>query len=420
MREIIFWVLIAVSVPAVWRRPFLGLIIYLAANIIRPEMFFWGGYTGNRFFIFYYALIIFSSFFKGYFRRYREVFQKEFLLMLWMISAIYLSILHTQYNVDRDYYYAFELVKSLGLCAMTYMLVTDFADIQRLQTIFLGCFTFIGIWGIEQKFRGNERLEGLLGDSNGMAAMFVMFLPVALARAYSCEKRRDFWVSFGIAAIMVAVIVCTRSRGGLLGLLVCLFSFLFYAHKTVSLIKITLILVLLVSPFATESYLERMNTMKITDSENMESSARSRLILWQSGLMVIADNVLIGTGFMTNAEAKMKYEDKFSHLDQEFRESVFRKNDKLVVHNTYIQMLSDCGIAGGIPFILLIAGGIYSGLSARRKLFKLPENRKLLWLCGISAGVTGYSVCIIFINSALTTLLYVQLVLIGIISRNID
>jgi O-antigen ligase len=421
MREIILWLLIAVSIPYVWRRPFVGLVIYLAANVIRPEMFFWGGTAGGRVFMVFYGLILFASFFSGSFSRIGEVKQKEFLLMIWMMFAVFLSIFFAQYQIEIAYYYAFELLKAFGICALIYILIKDFADIKRLQTVLLGCFTFLGIWGIEQQFRGNERLEGLggssWGDSNGVAAMFVLFLPVALARGFCSNIRRDRLISIGMATIIVALIICTKSRGGFLGLLVCLFSFGFYSRKIGKILKISLVLALLAAPFATDAYLERMKTMQTTDTENVEGSARSRLILWQAGLMVFADNPIFGTGFLSYPEAKMKYENNFMYLEDEFREWVFRKESKKVTHNTYIQMLSDCGLIGGLPFILLVIGGIKAGFKARNRLLGSPEDDRLYWLCGLSAGVTGYAVCILTIDSITSILLFVQLVAIGMVSR---
>lgn len=346
---------------------------------------------------------------------------REFLLMLWMLTAVFLSIFFTQYHVETNLYYAIELLKLFGICALIYLLVIDYSDMQQLQNTLLVCMTFLGIWGIEQQFRGNERLEGLggsaWGDSNGVAAVFVLFLPVALAKVYSSLKRRDMWISLGMVAVMVALIVCTKSRGGLLGLLACIFCFGFYAREMSKVLKVAAIIALFAAPFATDAYLERMKTMQTTDSEEIDGSARSRLILWRAGLMVLADNPVLGTGFMTYPEAKMNYEHNFLNLDDSFREWVFRKENKKVTHNTYIQILSDCGITGGLPFILLITGAIRTGFYARNKLKDQPDNSQLLMLSGFCAGLTGFAVCIVFIDAIQSTFLFVQLVCAGILLR---
>lgn len=422
MRELTLLVLITLTIPIVWRRPLVGMMIYLGANIVRPEMLFWGGSGGSFIFILYYLLIVAACFMRGYLLKMKDALQSEFLLMLLMLSGIYLSIFFANIQVDRNYYYATELMKLFGICALLYMLIRDFDDIRRLQTVLLGCLGFLGIWGIQQQMLGNERLEGLGGnawaDSNGIAAVYVLFLPVALARIYSAGKRLEFWLALAVAAVMVALIVCTKSRGGLLGLLTCLFSFGFYARKFFQVVKVALVLMLAVMPFASTAYLERIETMHVSDSEDLEGSARSRLILWQAGLMVFADNPILGTGFLTYPEAKMNYEENFSYLDNDFRKSVFRKENKKVTHNSYIQMLSDCGLVGAIPYFLLIIGGIRKGRAARRRLKHDSENSpQLLTLSGLAAGITGFAMCIFFIDSVTGVFFYVQLVISGILLR---
>ncbi len=425
MREIALYILIALSAPAVLRRPFLGVVIYLGANIVRPEMLFWGGEGGSFVFITYYLLILTGCLLRGELARLGQVFQREYLLMLWMLAAIYLSIMLTQFQAPMATYFATDIAKTLGLCGLLYLLIKKLADVELLETTLLGCLTFLGIWGIEQQMLGNERLEGLggaaWGDSNGVASVYVLFLPVALAFAYASRKRRRFWIFMGVAAVMVALIVCTKSRGGLLGMTACLFSFAIYARKTAATFKVALLLALLVTPFATDAYLERMKTLQgVSDVENFEGSARSRFILWEAGLMVFSRSPVVGTGFLTYPEAKMEFEENFYHLEDHFREWVFRKESKKVTHNTYIQMLSDCGVFGALPFFLLVAGGIRSGFKARGSLKEERDGAAGLWLAGCSAGLTGFSVCIITIDSITMPFIYVQLVVIGILSRTLS
>lgn len=420
MRELLLIALIIVSIPLVFKRPLWGVAIYLGANVIRPEMLFWGGSGGAYVFKVYYGLIVVAAFFNGYFSRIGLVFRKEFLLMIWLTVAVYVSVLFAQYPVFRGDYYVEELLKGFGICALMYMLVEGIEDIKRLQNVLLGCFAFLGVWGIEQQFRGNERLEGLggsaWGDSNGVAATFVLFLPVALAKMYSSENRKEYWQAVAIVSIMVALIVCTKSRAGFLGLVVAVVSYGFYSRGLRQIAVASLLMAVAALPFATDAYLDRMKTME--SSESLDPSAQSRLVLWEAGLMVFADNPVFGTGFLTYPEAKMKYEGRFLYLDPEFRGWVFRAENKKVTHNTYIQVMSDCGLFGAVPFFLLIFGGIYAGVRCRRlQRLSTPDSGHLKWICGISAGITGFAVCIITIDSLMNLLLYVQLVFAAITYR---
>lgn len=420
MREWILLVLVVISIPFVLKRPFWGIAIYLGANIVRPEMLFWGSSRGSYVFMVYYIAIVVGIFLHNGFGKICQAVQRETLLLAWLLAAIFLSVVLAQYPIFRGYYYVFELLKAFGICAILYLLINDFEDFRRIQNVLLGCFAFLAVWGIDQHFRGNERLEGLggsaWGDSNGVAAMFILFLPVALAKAFASETRKQYWISLGIAVLMVAIIVCTQSRSGLIGLIVSLAMLAFFSRNTLKVAKIVAILTVAALPFATIQYIDRMNTM--AGGEEFQSSAKDRITLWKAGLMVFADNPLIGTGFLTFPEAKMKYEDRFLYLDDEFRESIFRTNNSKVTHNTYIQLLSDCGLIGAIPFVLLLGGGIALGVKARRMLRDSSEHSaELLWISGLSAGMAGFAVCILSIDATMEIAIYVQIVLAAILYR---
>lgn len=422
MREYLLMALVALSIPLVLKRPIWALAIYLGANVVRPEMFFWGGSGGSYFFIVYAVLIIVTAFAGGYLRNAGRIKNREFLLMVWLFVAVIVSTLFAQYPTFWGDYFVVEMLKGFIICAFIYLMVNDFIELRMLQNVLLGCFAFLGLWGIDQHFRGNERLEGLggmaWGDSNGVASAFVLFLPVALAKVFTSKNRKEHWVSVGIVSVMVVLIVCTKSRAGLLGLVTSVVAYGYYSRNIRKMIMVCLLMTVVAIPFATQAYIERMKTLE--SDESLDPSAHSRLILWQAGLMVFADNPLIGTGFLTYPEAKMKYENRFEELDDEFRGWVFRTEEKKVTHNTYIQMMSDCGLFGAIPFILLVFSGLSAGFLARQLLLGFPDKREqLTWLCGLSAGLTGFAFCIMTIDAVLFLFIYIQLVFTGILSRMI-
>lgn len=430
LRQIFLLLLVLISIPMVWKRLWLGVAIYVGLNIIRPEMLFWGGKQGSYVFKIYFALIVLGAIIKGRLGNFDLLRNRQYLLMTWLVCAVLISAALAQYQVERMGFFCTELVKGLVILAFFYMVVTEFDDFLKIQKILLGCLFFLALWGMQQSYLGNERLEGLggtaWGDSNGVAAVFVLFVPVALAKLYTSKTRLDFWISAGIVAAMVILIFLTKSRGGLLGLVVSVFAFGFYSRGMRKVLIAASLLLILGLPFAGKAYIDRMKTIQYAaETENLEDSAKSRLILWEAGLMVFSDNPLFGTGFLTYPEAKMRYEDRFSDLGDEFRQWVFRRTDKKVSHNTYIQTLSDCGLFGAIPFFLLIMGAISSGRSARRLLTRFPgKSIQLHWLSGLSAGLSGYAVCIFFIDGLLVSLLFFQLafteILMKLVSRSDD
>jgi probable O-glycosylation ligase (exosortase A-associated) len=416
MRLLLLVLFIVISIPLVIRRPLLGLMIYFGMNVVRPEMLFWGGTRGSFVFSTFYALVIVACIINGFMAKAGNMLKREFLLMVWLFIAIVISIMFTQYQPFRQDYYAVEFLKNISMFAIIYLVVDYFDEIKRFQHALLGCFAFLGVWGIQQSFRGNERLEGLGGnswsDSNGIAATFILFLPVALSGAFSNKKLIWKLAALGFAVVIAATIVCTKSRAGLLGIIVSLIMFFIYSRKSIKLGFLYLLLALLVLPFVSKEYIARMQTMDVSDTEDLDYSARGRLFLWKAGIMIFIDNPIVGTGFLTFPEAKFKYENRFSYLPDAFRASVFRRESKRVSHNTYVQVLSDCGLLGAIPFYLVIIGCIAYGFRARKLMTSsCPEYRnRVLLLCGISAGLAGYSVCIFTIDALLNSIFYVQII----------
>jgi len=97
-------------------------------------------------------------------------------------------------------------------------------------------------------------------------------------------------------------------------------------------------------------------------------------------------------------------------LDPDFRRACFRTKNKKVTHNTYIQLLSDLGLFGFLPFFFLIAGTFIGNRNIRRQYRYDSEYRGLLdLLTAIEVGIIGYCVCIIFMDSITNIFFPVQI-----------
>ncbi len=413
MREYFLLGLVICSVPIVLKKPFWGLVFYLGFNIIRPEMLFWGGYSGSYVFRTYYLLVLFSCFINGYFFSLRRSLRFEIGLMAWLFAAIWLSMLFSPFPaVPRASYYFENLAVDFLLCVLLTLVLRERTELEAFSNALIFCMSLLAVWGIQQHFLGNVRLEGLggtaWGDSNGVGSVYVLFLPLALGKYLFAETRRGKFLGLAATILMVLLVIFTESRAGLVGM-VCAFLALAWYSRSVKKVLLAAFLAAIVAlPFITNTYTKRIETMR--SSHTLDASARSRLILWQAGLMVFADHPIFGTGFMTYPQAKMGYEDRFYNLDEGFRKWVFRREHKKVTHNTYIELLSDCGLMGGIPFILLVLLGIRYGFRARSLLSKKHADRQgILLLSAVSAGITGFSVCIMTLDAALAVFLYVQI-----------
>ena len=287
----------------------------------------------------------------------------------------------------------------------------------------LTCFVFLAIWGIEQNYLGNYRLEQLGGyDSNGIAAIFVLFLPLALMlSAISRSKFRKILAAIS-AVLLILATIFTESRGGMLGLVAGFTGIVLFSKKKAKLILLTMLLITFTIPFISHDFVKRMETMR--SEETLGGSAKSRLYLWQLGLLIFRDNPITGTGLLSYPLEKFKYKDQFSYLDPDFFSEIFREKDPKVTHNTYIKFLSDCGLLAALPYFLLILGTFVSNRKLRKELGSQPNEERdkedlLNFLTAIECGILGNCISIFFIDANFDIFIYVQITICSIIRNTI-
>lgn len=411
MRFYAFWLFILSSIPFTLRDPSFGVLVYSCMNIVRPELLFWGGHakSQNAMQIVVVAVLL-GLFFNSGKIDFKKLYNRELILMLCVSIGVIVSLFFSEYELPRQNYYAQELFKITILCGLIILLVNSPEKIFKYEKYLLYSIIFLAIWGIDQHFKGNVRLEKLGGfDSNGIAALFALFLPIAFSKVIEGTDTKDKIIGFFATASIALTIIFTQSRGGLLGLIVGIAFCFFYSKKKKLILSTIFIVLIITTPFVSDQYSERMETM--TNRESLGGSATSRLHLWKAGLMIFADNPILGTGLLSFPLEKFNYIDRFEHLDPEYLEWLFRVQSPKVTHNTYIKYLADCGLVASLPFLLLL----FFTLSANRKIrTKIPpaldENKKLIaLLTGIECGIVGHCVSIMFIDANFMIFLYVQI-----------
>jgi len=407
----LLYCMLPVLTVLILRNPFVGLVLYTGVNIVRPEMFFWGGYQGAIVFKTFIGAAMLSFILKPESRLFSAFSSCEFWLIAWIWLALLVSIRLSPYPPNAlAYTYANEVLKLGVLAWLIYGLLSTEQRIVRYEQFILGCFTLLALWGIEQHFRGNERLEGLGGsattDSNGVAAVLILAFPLALNLALHGAAKRQQWLGWLSSAAIFLAVIATQSRGGLLGLFVATAVFFLYTRKKKKMLVVAGLLVALASVFTSDAYMERMSTI-VADEEERDFSAGSRLVLWQAGMLIFSDYPLTGTGFLSFPVAKQEYRDKVQNADEALLEYSFRGYK--VGHNTYIQALSEGGLFLFVPYALLIAGCLWSNRSLRRQCQDRNDHNLVLLLNGIEAGIIGNCFSILFINALTAEFLPVQI-----------
>ena len=411
-----------ISIVAIWQ-PFYGLFTYIFFNIIRPEMLFWGG-AGTGALVFKVAVV---STIIGYFRlpagAVKPTACREFWLLGWVSCAVVVSLCLSDIPLERRaWYYAFEVGKYWVLTWLVLGIVTNRESVLRIQNWILYSVTFMAMWGVEQSLRGNERLEGLAGgsaaDSNGIAAIGVLFFSISLNKFIVAKDYKERVVSFFITGAIIALIILTQSRGGFVGLLCAIVILGLTTRKKAVFVFLIATSVIFASPYITGKYKERMSSIVGVNEERDYSSA-SRLVLWQAGGRIFLDNPFFGVGLLNYPMAKMQYQRSLGgNIDLDLLEYSFQRYK--VGHSTYLgQILPEGGLFLAIPCFLLFWYVMVGYLKIKRVLnLKQEGNDPLLdLLTGIIAGIVGHIVCLVFINGLYMMFLPLQLTFAGQIIR---
>jgi O-antigen ligase len=141
----------------------------------------------------------------------------------------------------------------------------------------------------------------------------------------------------------VGAIVMTYSRGGALALAIVVVM-LCWRSRT----KAILVLVLLVAPpvyLMRGTYFDRLATLT---NPNDESSAHSRIVYARTAIKMWQDYPILGVGFGTLNQLALWHQ--YLHADI--------AAGPQVVHNTYLQMLTDSGLIACLLHIAVLFGTI--------------------------------------------------------------
>jgi O-antigen ligase len=299
------------------------------------------------------------------------------------------------------------------------------ARLDQLSLLLVGLSGYIGFRGVFDAVRGvrlveGDRLRGALGgmfgNPNDLAMNMVVFLPFAMlwmARDVPLWKRG---LAAASAVLMLATIVFTRSRAGTLGLVAMVLLLIIRSIRVKPVIAAAMVTAIVVAiPFAPASYWRRMSSI-VDKEEDTSGSRQARIDLLKEAWSVYMDYPVLGVGL-----------GQFVNYDPENRASPWR-----VTHNALLQVATETGTVGLIPFLYLLWRAGLSPRAARKAILPLqarpgPATRQkrprpgsaddagfdalLAATTAIGPSLLGWFVCALFASVALNWTFYYLLAL---------
>lgn len=226
----------------------------------------------------------------------------------------------------------------------------------------------------------------LVLTQNSYGIMFSTFAPLLLVPLVTPAERR--WPAISMAAFVWGAALINGSRGSWIsiafGMTVFFLLYLRVNPKKVgSLFWIVLLIGFLgaAALLAPESWTEpvraRYDTMQDLDHDK---SFQIRQVMIQKGLKMFYEAPLMGAGLGNFTRVAVALEHEFMDISKPGWQ---RKS----AHNSYIALLAETGLAGCLPFALLLFCLIFQGYRAVVQLLR----QRAVWPLGLYVGFLGMS-----------------------------
>lgn len=204
---------------------------------------------------------------------------------------------------------------------------------------------------------GRARVYGSLSNPNELGAFAAAYLPLAAVYLYAARGVFQKFYYSGIGGLTLFSLIFSQSRGGYLSFLMSIGLFGFLRSKV---LFVGIILGGIVAFTVSYRWLPDVVVKRVDFTfskqapeqgawgepdaalaDRLEGSADSRLILAKTALVIFANYPIFGSGFGTFEYIMGRYV-----VDASFDKQV-------VAHNMYMQVLSELGLVGFIPFMAI-------------------------------------------------------------------
>jgi putative inorganic carbon (hco3(-)) transporter len=416
MRDLLLFIIIAISIPISFFRPYYGILIWTWITFFNPHRFMWG-----FMYDFPVALVIavptligctFTSSINKKFLKWETLL----LIGLWIwfcipyVHATQVPLFHDHLDDAKR-----EMIRVSKVLLITFtmiLLVTSQKKFKNLVIVTAMSFGVLAIKGAIFGVRtgGESRVWGppdsFIADNNAFGLAVNMSLPMLFFLAREEQRRPYRWLYYLAFACGVLSVVLTYSRGGLLGLAAVLFAIIIRTRYKILSGFLAAITVFAVITFAPSQWMDRMGGLA---RGNVDDSGRQRLVAWQTSWNFAMDYPITGGSFNALPNVML-----FQHYQSEPLPLGFLST---APHSIYFQMLEEQGFVG-LGLYLVLVGSCWASLtSLRRKARGWPSTQ---WIVSyaqmIQISLLGFLVSGAFLGLANFDLFY-QLVAMVIILK---
>lgn len=416
MRDVLLFIIIAISIPISFFRPYYGILIWTWITFFNPHRYTWG-FMYN----FPVAAVIAVPTLAGCLftsNLNKQFLKRETILLaiLWIWFCI--TFLHAmqiplfQGHIEDAKLEWIRVGKVLLITFTMILLVTSHQRLKSLVMVTAMSFGLLAIKGAIFGVRtgGESRVWGppdsFIADNNAFGLAVNMSLPMLFFLARD-EQRRPYRLLLYLAfACGILSVVLTYSRGGLLGLAAVILALTLKSRYKLVGGFLAAICFVGVITFAPSQWMNRMTGLAHGD---VDMSGHQRLVSWGTSLNFAMDYPITGGSFNALPDVEI-----FQRYQNEPLPGGFLSSGP---HSIYFQTLEEQGFVGLGLYLVLVASCWASLLSLRRRAARSPSSQWIVpYTHMIEVSLFGFLVSGAFLGLANFDLFY-QLVAMVIILK---
>jgi putative inorganic carbon (HCO3(-)) transporter len=415
MRDLLLFLIIAISIPISFFRPYFGILIWTWITFFNPHRYTWG-FMYN----FPVALVIAVPTLLGCLftsNLNKQILKRETILLtgLWIWFCV--TFLHAmqvpffQGHIADARLEWIRVGKVLLITFVMILLITSHERLKSLVMVTAMSFGILAIKGAVFGFRtgGESRVWGppdsFIADNNSFALAVNMSLPMLFFLARD-EKRRTYrWLLYLAFVCGVLSVVLTYSRGGLLGLAAVLFAIsLKSRYKVISAVLVATSFFAVIT-FAPTKWMDRMTGLAHGD---VDMSGHQRLVSWGTAWNFAMDYPITGGSFNALPDVEI-----FQRYQNEPLPGGFLSSGP---HSIYFQILEEQGFVGLALYLTLVISCWASLFRLRRRAVRSSSQWIVPYTHMVEVSLFGFLVSGAFLGLANFDLFY-QLVAMVIILK---
>ncbi|MBI4753151.1 O-antigen ligase family protein [Candidatus Desantisbacteria bacterium] len=336
--------------------------------------------------------------------------QRDFRVIIgvqgWLLFAFWIIILISSvFAVDNSV--CLEHLRGIAIVFFIYFGILNIVKTkEQLISILWTLVIVFGLSALEANIKYFQHgitpaVDPVYRDNNYFAHLLVMIIPFVFYLTFISRSLFLNVLLFILFFAMIMSCILTFSRGGFLGLIGIMAFIILKSQKKLLLLIIIGMFATVAIFFMPSQYNERIKSIL---SYEQDSTAMQRVYAWQAGYKMFLSNPLTGVGVGNFKDLSIQYNPKMP--------------DKITAHNSFVQVVAECGLPGIIIFLALF-------ITTGRELLRLRQfaqkSHKHLWLLPIvnmiEVSICGYIIGYSFSSGTYLWLLYILMGLTAVLSQ---